>query len=148
MKKSSRQTYIFKLEPERAAYDDPDKCKPAQAITRVFREEEERPLYKRNPHCLDGARDDRVGDEPESDDGDEGPGPERLHDPPVARRGEEGSRDPPSEDKCGEGAELHAAHEAAVSGEPRRRLQSLLACDNVNVIYLYVAVGSASLLLG
>jgi hypothetical protein len=56
--KNRRPTYIFKLETERRAHDDSEESKPAQAITGVSREGEERPLDERNPHRLDGARDD------------------------------------------------------------------------------------------
>jgi len=79
---------VFKFEPECAAHDDCDKSEPAHAVTHASWEGEERSLDERNPNCLNGTRNDRVGDEPECNDGNEGPGEESLNDPPVSCRGE------------------------------------------------------------
>ena len=76
-------------------------------------------MDKGNPDRFDGTGDDRVGDEPKGDDGDEGPGEDRLHDPSVAGRVQDGGRHPPSEDECGESKELQAADQAGVPSEPR-----------------------------
>jgi len=77
------------------------------------------PLDKRNPNCLHGMCNDRVGDEAEWNDGNEGPGEESLNDPPVSCCRQNSGRDPPHEDEQGKGAELRTAYEAAGSGEPR-----------------------------
>ena len=92
-------TYVFKFEPECAAHDDRDDREPAHAVTRVSWEGEKRPLDERNPNCLNGTCDDRVGDEAEYNDGNEGPGKESLDDPPVSCRGENSGRDAPREDE-------------------------------------------------
>jgi len=126
-------TYIFGLETEHGAQDNREEREPPQAVADVPRKGEEGSLDNGNPDGLDGTRDDRVGDEPESDDGDEQPGEKSLHDPPVARRGEQGGRDPPSEDERGESKEPHAADEAAVPHEPRR-LVVVVVLANVTMV--------------
>ena len=60
-----------------------------------------------------------LGIKPECDDGDEGPCEERLHDPPVAGRVEEGGGDPPPEDEGSESKEHQVVNEAMVPGKPR-----------------------------
>jgi len=114
--KKRNKSYVFSLETKGGTHDDRDEREPPQAITDIFREGEERPLDKRNPDRFDGTRDNRVGDKPESDDGNEGPCEDGLQDPPVARRLQDNGRDPPCEDDRRKGKELHTAHETAVSG--------------------------------
>ena len=114
-------TYIFELKPEGGAQDDREKRKPAQSVACVFWEAEEGVLDEGDPDCLDGPRDDRVGDEPEGDDGDERPSKEGLHNPSVAGRAEDRGRYPPGEDEGGESGQAHAAHKGSVAAECERR---------------------------
>ncbi len=73
-------------------------------------------LYDGDPHGLDEAGDDGVGDKAEGDDKDEGPAEDGLHDPSVAGRvnGDEG--DPPAEDEKGKTDEAHDTDKAVSAG--------------------------------
>jgi hypothetical protein len=141
-------TYIFELEPESGTQDDREKRKPTQTIASVSWEVEKGILDEGYPDCLDGPRDDRVGDETENYDRDERPGKEGLHDPSVAGRVEDGGRDPPAEDEGGEGHEAHAANEvtARTAGECEPR-GDIFVRANVGHFRLGITIGKTSLLL-
>jgi hypothetical protein len=103
---------------------------------------------RRASHRLDGTSDDRVGDEAKGDDRDEGPSKDGLYDPPVACRGEDSGRDPPSEDERGHGTELYATHKATVSSEPGPCRVCVLAYDDFIIVFLQIVMGNVSLLIG
>jgi hypothetical protein len=104
------------LKAESGAEDDGDDGEPAQGEADVSWNAEEGLLYEGDPHRLDGAGDDRVGDKAEGDDKDEGPREDGLYDPSVAGRVKGDGGDPPGEDEEGKTDEGHDTDEAVAAG--------------------------------
>ncbi len=109
-------THVIELKAESGTEDDYDDGEPAQAKADVFWDAEEGLLYDGDPHRLDGAGDDRVGDKAEGDDKEEGPGEDGLHDPSVTGRLNDDGGDPPAEDEEGKSDEAHDTDEAVAAG--------------------------------
>ena len=109
-------THVIELKAESGTEDDCDNGEPAQAKADVFWDAEEGLLYDGDPHRLDGAGDDRVGDKAEGDEKEEGPGEDRLHDPSVAGRVNGDRGDPPAEDEKGKTDGAHDTDGAVGAG--------------------------------
>lgn len=74
---------FWQSETKCRAKDDSEEAKPADSKTNAVGEREERLADERMPYGADWFGDDRVGDIPEGNEGDEGPREEGLDNPRV-----------------------------------------------------------------
>ena len=101
MKQVAQYTYVLEFEAESGAKDDGDYGEPSHGEADVSWNTEEWLLYEGDPHRLDGASDDRVGDKAEGNNKDECPCEDGLHNPSVTSRVNDDGGDPPGEDEEG-----------------------------------------------
>ena len=74
---------LWQGKTKRRAKDDSEEATPADRETHAVGKREERLANERVPYSADGFGDDRVGDVPEGNEGDEGPSEDGLDNPRV-----------------------------------------------------------------